>query len=131
MVARTGLRRRMLFQCACLFCAVPLCLAFIWPATYTAVSVAIFFYAMFAQFAVSNEHPILCDVLDPKLRATAMPGENSKMLVQPGEVAGEIADLCAAEEVRHGAVVRFSGARGGVAPLCWQWRSWVCRAQSW
>jgi hypothetical protein len=49
-------------------------------------------------------------VVATRLRAEAMPGENRAALVQPTEVADEIAALCEPGETRHGEVVRFSGA---------------------
>jgi hypothetical protein len=39
-----------------------------------------------------------------------MPGENRATLLQPAEVADEIAALCEPGETRHGEVVRFSRA---------------------
>jgi NAD(P)-dependent dehydrogenase (short-subunit alcohol dehydrogenase family) len=52
-------------------------------------------------------------VVGTRLRAEAMPGENRNVLVQPGDVADELAELCAPVETRHGEVVRFSRARAG------------------
>jgi NAD(P)-dependent dehydrogenase (short-subunit alcohol dehydrogenase family) len=49
-------------------------------------------------------------VVGTRLRAEAMPGEDRTRLVQPAQVADEIAALCEPAETRHGAVVRFSGA---------------------
>jgi NAD(P)-dependent dehydrogenase (short-subunit alcohol dehydrogenase family) len=49
-------------------------------------------------------------VVGTRLRAEAMPGENRALLVQPANVADEIAALCELSETRHGVVVRFSGA---------------------
>ncbi len=75
--ARRDIRKRMLVQLLSLFCAAPFCLVFLMQPTLAAVNVAIFAYALFGQFAVSNEHPVLCDVLDPELRATAIGCMNS------------------------------------------------------
>jgi len=59
--------------------------------------------------------PCRVNLFDPgvvatRLRAEAMPGENRAALVQPAEVADEIAALCEPGATRHGEVVRFSGA---------------------
>ncbi len=44
------------------------------------------------------------------MRRAAFPGEDQTPLPRPESVAREIADLCGAEETRHGERVRFSGA---------------------
>ena len=45
-------------------------------------------------------------VVATRLRAEAMPGEDRAALPQPGDVAEDIADLCNADETRHGMMVR-------------------------
>jgi len=46
-------------------------------------------------------------VVATRLRAEAMPGEDSSTLVKPRDVAPALAALCAEAESRHGEVVRF------------------------
>jgi NAD(P)-dependent dehydrogenase (short-subunit alcohol dehydrogenase family) len=48
-------------------------------------------------------------IVATRLRAQAMPGEDPRTLRAPDTVAPALADLCAAEETRHGALVRFAG----------------------
>ena len=71
-VARRKLRGRMLLQCVCLFAASPFLLSFIWSKSFLLVSSSTFCFELFATMAASAEHPILCDVLDPRLRSTAI-----------------------------------------------------------
>jgi NAD(P)-dependent dehydrogenase (short-subunit alcohol dehydrogenase family) len=53
-------------------------------------------------------------VVATRMRAAAMPGEDPRTLAQPADVAPEIADLCEADEKRHGEVIK---ARGKVREL--------------
>jgi NAD(P)-dependent dehydrogenase (short-subunit alcohol dehydrogenase family) len=46
-------------------------------------------------------------IVATRLRAQAMPGEDPRSLRPPAAVAPALADLCGAEETRHGAVIRF------------------------
>ena len=70
--AKHQVRWRMLVQCVCLFAAAPFLLSFIWSRSFVWISVSIFFYQLFAAMSAANEHPIICDVLDSKLRSTAI-----------------------------------------------------------
>lgn len=45
-----------------------------------------------------------------RMRAEAFPGEDPSTLRGPAEVAPALADLCAADETRHGQVVRWAAA---------------------
>ncbi|MBN9508847.1 MAG: SDR family oxidoreductase [Alphaproteobacteria bacterium] len=47
-------------------------------------------------------------IVATRLRAQAMPGEDPRGLRPPAAVAPALADLCGAEETRHGAVIRFA-----------------------
>ena len=47
-------------------------------------------------------------IVGTRLRAEAMPGEASASLVQPGDVAEDIARLCEPDETRNGEIVRFT-----------------------
>jgi predicted MFS family arabinose efflux permease len=103
-----GLNRRMLLQCSFLFAAAPCCLPFLWPATYTAVSAAVFLYSFLQQFSGASEHPVLCDVLDPKLRATAIGCMNTTNCLTAGVgvlVAGYLKE-------HFGLPAIFAGAAG-------------------
>jgi NAD(P)-dependent dehydrogenase (short-subunit alcohol dehydrogenase family) len=48
-------------------------------------------------------------IVATRLRAQAMPGEDPRTLRAAAAVAPALADLCGAEETRHGALVRFAG----------------------
>jgi predicted MFS family arabinose efflux permease len=65
-------RRRMLVQSLCLFASAPFLLSFIWSKSFLWISLSVFLYQLFAAMASANEHPIICDVLDPRLRSTAI-----------------------------------------------------------
>ena len=54
-------------------------------------------------------------VVATRLRAEAMPGEDPSRLAMPQDLAPVLADLCAAEETRHGHVVRVDMMAGGHA----------------
>ncbi len=47
-------------------------------------------------------------IVATRLRAQAMPGEDPRTLRPPPAVAPALADLCGAEETRHGATIRFA-----------------------
>jgi predicted MFS family arabinose efflux permease len=64
--------RRMLVMCICYFLAAPFLLAFFVRAEYGLLSLSIFGYSLFRSLGSSNECPIICDVLEPRLRSTAL-----------------------------------------------------------
>jgi predicted MFS family arabinose efflux permease len=70
--ARGDASRRMLVQCLCLFASAPFLLSFIWSKNFFWISLSVFLYQLFAAMAAANEHPIICDVLDQRLRSTAI-----------------------------------------------------------
>ncbi len=70
--ARRQRRGRMLVQCVCLGLSSPFLLSFVWSKNYAWISFSIFFYQFLAAMSGSAEHPIVCDVLDARLRSTAI-----------------------------------------------------------
>ena len=70
--ARRRIGRRMLVQCFCLFAAAPFLLSFIWSRSFLWISLSVFLYQLFITMAAANEHPIICDVLDARLRSTSI-----------------------------------------------------------
>jgi predicted MFS family arabinose efflux permease len=70
--ARRQRRGRMLVQCVCLGLSAPFLLSFVWSRSYALISLSIFFYQFLAAMSSSAEHPIVCDVLDARLRSTAI-----------------------------------------------------------
>jgi predicted MFS family arabinose efflux permease len=69
----TGNRaRRMLFQALCYLAATPFLLVFLGTPGYGLVSVAIFCFSFLRAVGASNEHPVVCDLLPPNMRSTAV-----------------------------------------------------------
>ena len=77
-------RGRMLAQFLCLLLSSPFLLSFAWSRNYGWISCSIFLYRFFVAMAAANEHPILCDVLQPRLRATAIGCMNSVSSIAGG-----------------------------------------------
>jgi predicted MFS family arabinose efflux permease len=71
-VAGKHLHRRMLIQCICYFCATPCLLAFLGKPALLLVSASLFLYGLFRALGSCNESPIMCDLLNPQLRSTAI-----------------------------------------------------------
>jgi len=71
-LARGKVARRVLLLSVCYFMAAPFLAVFVIRPGYVLISAAIFAYSLLRSIGSINEHPILCDVLPPDLRATAI-----------------------------------------------------------
>ena len=71
-LSRGIVSRRVLILAVCYFLAAPFLTIFILRPGFTIVSASIFAYSLFRSVGSSNEHPILCEVLPPDLRATGI-----------------------------------------------------------
>jgi predicted MFS family arabinose efflux permease len=65
-------QRRMLILSLCYFAAAPFLLAFAARPALSTVSVCVFLFSLLRGLGGANEFPILCDILDPRLRSTAV-----------------------------------------------------------
>ncbi len=65
-------RRRMLLQSVCCFVAAPFLLAFLVQPGIAILNLSIFVFAFFKRIGSTNELPIVCDLLEPRLRSTAI-----------------------------------------------------------
>jgi predicted MFS family arabinose efflux permease len=75
--ARGQRERRMLFQSICYFVAAPFLLVFAFPAGLGWLSTCILLFSLFRGLGSSTDQVIVCEVLPPNLRATAMGLQNS------------------------------------------------------
>ena len=71
-VAGRQQRRRMLIQAVCLLIASPFLLVFLSAPSLFALNVCILLFSFFNRAANNNETPLLCDLLPPRLRSTAL-----------------------------------------------------------
>jgi MFS transporter, Spinster family, sphingosine-1-phosphate transporter len=71
-LARRNVKYRMLLQAACYFASVPFLLVFLWSARFNVIAVCIFGFSLVRSFGMINEQPLVCDLLRPNLRATAV-----------------------------------------------------------
>jgi len=76
-VARRSSAARMLVQMICYIVASILLLVFTRNSTFLIVALAVFGFSMMRSLAVANESPLLCDLLPPKQRSTAIGLMNS------------------------------------------------------
>jgi MFS transporter, Spinster family, sphingosine-1-phosphate transporter len=65
-------RRRMLIQAVCLFAAAPFLLVFTAAPSLWLLNGCIVLFSFFNRAANNNETPLLCDLLPPRLRSTAL-----------------------------------------------------------
>ena len=71
-LSRGILARRVLILSICYFCAAPFLAVFVVRPGFTLISSSIFVYSLLRSIGSCNEHPILCEILPPDLRATAI-----------------------------------------------------------
>lgn len=71
-LARRSARYRVLFQSLCYIVAAPFLLAFLGRPGFLLASTGIFAFSFFRGLGQSNENPVLCDVVAPRLRSTAV-----------------------------------------------------------
>ena len=65
-------RYRMLFQSLCYFVATPCVFPFLFTPGIYFISASVFCFSLFRSCGQSNENPLLCDVVPPPLRSTAI-----------------------------------------------------------
>ena len=71
-LARIKRERRMLLQSLCYCAAAPFLLAFLGNPGYAFISLCIFAFSFLRALGAANEHAIVCDLLAPNLRSTAI-----------------------------------------------------------
>jgi predicted MFS family arabinose efflux permease len=71
-VARRSVSYRMLLQAICYLIEVPFLLSFLWLNRLTSIAVSIFAFSFIQALGASNEQPLICDLLRPNLRSTAI-----------------------------------------------------------
>ncbi|MCE5310711.1 MAG: MFS transporter [Acidobacteriales bacterium] len=71
-IAKKGKRRRILAQSTFYLACAPFLLAFVYSRDYVIVSLAVVFFALLRGLGMSNELPLMCEVLPSKLRATGI-----------------------------------------------------------
>lgn len=76
-VARRSSAGRMLIQTICYVIASVLLLVFTRNSTFALIAMALLGFSLMRSFAVANESPLLCDLLPPKQRSTAIGLMNS------------------------------------------------------
>ena len=70
--ARASKRRRMLLQSAAMALSAPALILFLWRPAFAVLAVCIFFFGLMRAAVVANENPMLCDLLEPRKRSTAI-----------------------------------------------------------
>jgi predicted MFS family arabinose efflux permease len=76
-IARRDSSKRMLLQSTCYFVGGPLLLSFVGKPALAIVCAAVFGFSLLRSVAVANENPLLCDLLAPRLRSTAIAWMNT------------------------------------------------------
>ncbi|MFN7923703.1 MAG: MFS transporter [Bryobacteraceae bacterium] len=71
-VAGTQVRRRMLILSVCYAISAPFLLAFLFKPPVMMLNLCIFLFSFFAKLGSNNETPLLCDLLAPQYRSTAI-----------------------------------------------------------
>lgn len=65
-------RRRMLLQAVCYALSAPFLLAFVMNVKLAVLNACIFLFSFIGRVGATNETPLLCDLLAPRLRSTAI-----------------------------------------------------------
>jgi len=65
-------RRRMLLQTICYALSAPFLLAFLFQPQLAVLNTCIFLFSFISRVGLTNETPLLCDLLAPRLRSTAI-----------------------------------------------------------
>ena len=65
-------RNRMLLQSLSYLCAAPFLLLFLIQPGFAVASLSVFLFSMLRGTGQANENPVLCDVVEPRLRSTAI-----------------------------------------------------------
>lgn len=65
-------RNRMLLQSLSYLCAAPFLLLFLTTPGFVTASLSVFVFSVLRGVGQSNENPVLCDVVEPRLRSTAI-----------------------------------------------------------
>ncbi len=71
-LARRNVKYRMLLQSICYFAAAPLLLSFLSSKSFSLIAASIFAFSLMQALGGVNEQPLLCEILGPKQRSTAI-----------------------------------------------------------
>jgi MFS family permease len=83
-VARYGVRHRMLLQSAWYCAAAPFAIAFLWSHSLRVIAAAVFCLFLLRSLGISNEQPLIAELLPESLRATAIGTQNLMSCVAGG-----------------------------------------------
>ena len=71
-VGQKNVRRRPLIMAICYFCAAPILLVFLAQPGYALLSASVALFSLVRAFGQANENLIMCDLLPPRARSTAL-----------------------------------------------------------
>ena len=71
-LGQKNVRRRPLIMAICYFCAAPILLVFLAQPGYALLSASVALFSLVRAFGQANENLIMCDLLPPKARSTAL-----------------------------------------------------------
>jgi MFS transporter, Spinster family, sphingosine-1-phosphate transporter len=71
-VARTKLSRRMLLQATFYLASAPTLTILLWTGRFDLIAISIFLFSFLKTVGQSNANPMVCDLLPPRLRASAV-----------------------------------------------------------
>ncbi|MCC7498941.1 MAG: MFS transporter [Bryobacterales bacterium] len=71
-VARAGVRQRMILQVFCYTASMPFLMSFVWSNSVLFISLSLFLFNLFLSMGSSNNTPLVCDLLEPGMWSTAV-----------------------------------------------------------
>jgi MFS transporter, Spinster family, sphingosine-1-phosphate transporter len=71
-VARLGVKYRMLLHALCYLTGVPFLLSFLWSTSFAWVALSAFAFTLMQSLGAANSQPLLCELLKPRQRSTAV-----------------------------------------------------------
>lgn len=71
-VARQGVKYRMLLHSMCYLTGVPFLLSFLWANSFGWVALSAFTFTLMQSLGAANSQPLLCELLKPGVRSTAV-----------------------------------------------------------
>ncbi|MCX6621083.1 MAG: MFS transporter [Acidobacteria bacterium] len=71
-IARSGVRNRMILQVFCYAASTPFLLSFVWSNSAAFITLSVFCYYLFLNMGASNNNPLVCDLLEPKIWSTSI-----------------------------------------------------------
>ncbi len=71
-VARSGVRSRMIVQVFCYLACTPFLMTFVWSNSAFLITLSVFLFNLFLNMGASNNNPLVCDLLEPKMWATSL-----------------------------------------------------------